>query len=61
MRVYDAGRARAVAAHTEGSSSAPKHSNRIFALRHHKNEPFVLFSGGWDNTVLIWDTRVKQA
>eukprot|EP00413_Alexandrium_margalefii_P028655 CAMPEP_0204569132 /NCGR_PEP_ID=MMETSP0661-20131031/37577_1 /ASSEMBLY_ACC=CAM_ASM_000606 /TAXON_ID=109239 /ORGANISM="Alexandrium margalefi, Strain AMGDE01CS-322" /LENGTH=356 /DNA_ID=CAMNT_0051577213 /DNA_START=68 /DNA_END=1135 /DNA_ORIENTATION=+ len=33
------------------------HSNRIFSLKYHPTEPNIVLSGGWDNTVQIWDTR----
>lgn len=61
IRLYDAGRAKPIATHTESGPNTPKHSNRIFALKCHQTEPFTLFSAGWDNTVLIWDLRAKQA
>jgi COMPASS component SWD3 len=33
------------------------HSNRIFSLKFHPDDPNFLISGGWDNTLLFWDTR----
>lgn len=33
------------------------HSNRIFAVRYHSTEPNIILSGGWDNTVQVWDDR----
>ena len=44
---------------SSASSSSSGHSNRIYALRYHPTLP-VLFSAGWDNTVLVWDTRSRQ-
>ena len=40
-----------------GSHVAAGHSNRIFALKWHPTEPNCLVSGGWDNTIQIWDAR----
>jgi len=40
-----------------GPQSAPGHSNRIFCVKFHPNDPNVLLSGGWDTTIQIWDTR----
>eukprot|EP00761_Pharyngomonas_kirbyi_P012720 gb/GECH01012747.1/.p1 GENE.gb/GECH01012747.1/~~gb/GECH01012747.1/.p1 ORF type:complete len:330 (+),score=64.28 gb/GECH01012747.1/:1-990(+) len=37
------------------------HWNRIFALKWHPTDPTTVFSGGWDNTVQIWDTRIGHA
>lgn len=37
------------------------HSNRVFALRFHPTDPNVLITGGWDNTLQIWDLRVEHA
>ncbi|KAK2952318.1 putative F-box and WD-40 domain protein 7 [Blattamonas nauphoetae] len=37
------------------------HSNRVFALKFHPDQPDILVSGGWDNTVQIWDLRTKKA
>lgn len=48
VRVYDAGRLKPVAVHTEPGEKAPIHSNRIFSLKHHTSEPFTLYSAGWD-------------
>ena len=35
---------------------APGHSNRVFSVKFTHDE-HVILSGGWDNTVQIWDTR----
>ncbi|XP_053314438.1 katanin p80 WD40 repeat-containing subunit B1-like [Spea bombifrons] len=36
------------------------HSRRIFALRFHPSEPHVFVTGGWDNSVKVWDNRVAK-
>lgn len=33
------------------------HSNRIFSVKYSKDDPNMILSGGWDNTVQIWDIR----
>ena len=49
------------------------HSNRVFSLKYHPEDPNIILSGGWDNTapgiqvkdsslkittqVQVWDTR----
>lgn len=35
----------------------PGHSNRIFALKFHPQDPNILISGGWDRTIQIYDLR----
>ena len=37
------------------------HSNRIFAVCFHPLESDILLSGGWDNTIQIWDSRISGA
>eukprot|EP00811_Abedinium_folium_P004787 NODE_14408_length_1110_cov_12.686673.p1 GENE.NODE_14408_length_1110_cov_12.686673~~NODE_14408_length_1110_cov_12.686673.p1 ORF type:complete len:331 (-),score=66.42 NODE_14408_length_1110_cov_12.686673:79-1071(-) len=43
------------------SSTTGGHVSRIFATRFQPSEPSTVFSGGWDNTVQVWDTRVGHA
>jgi len=37
------------------------HSNRIFSVCFHPLESDIILSGGWDNTIQIWDTRASGA
>ncbi|XP_043939447.1 uncharacterized WD repeat-containing protein alr2800-like [Protopterus annectens] len=37
------------------------HSRRIFALKFHPVECHIFLTGGWDNSVKIWDRRVARA
>lgn len=36
------------------------HSNRIFSVKFDPGNPCVIYSGGWDCTVNIWDTRTHK-
>ena len=38
----------------------PEHSNRIFAVKFSKKDPNLLLSGGWDNTILLYDIRARE-
>lgn len=38
-----------------------KHSNRVYCTKWHPNDPNLLYSGGWDETVFFWDVRCKEA
>ena len=35
------------------------HSNRIFCVKFNATNPFCIASGGWDNTVQIYDVRAN--
>ena len=37
------------------------HSNRVFSVKFVPEDDNMLVSGGWDNTVQIWDSRVEMA
>ncbi|XP_041069626.1 uncharacterized WD repeat-containing protein all2124-like [Carcharodon carcharias] len=36
------------------------HSRRIFALRFHPDECHIFLTGGWDNSIKIWDKRMEK-
>lgn len=38
----------------------PNHTNRIFSLRALHDDTNLFFTGGWDDTVRLWDLRVKE-
>ena len=44
-----------------GVNCTAGHSNRIFCVKYHPNEYNIVLSGGWDNNVIIWDTRSGRA
>jgi COMPASS component SWD3 len=39
----------------------PKHTSRIFCVKCHHDDPNVVYSGGWDCTVQIWDLRTNSS
>ena len=39
----------------------PGHSNRVFSLKFDPDNDNVIVTGGWDNTVQIWDARAGHA
>ena len=39
----------------------PGHSNRVFSLKFNPDDDNVVVSGGWDNTVQVWDLRVEHS
>jgi COMPASS component SWD3 len=40
-------------------TNKPGHSNRIFCVAYNKDDPNLIASGGWDNTIIINDIRQK--
>ena len=40
---------------------SPGHSNRVFSVKFKPDNPNIVVSGGWDNTVQIWDVREEKS
>jgi WD40 repeat protein len=58
VRLYDEATKRLVQTLEGGDQKqCVGHSNRVFSLKFHPQEPHLVLTGGWDNTVQIWDTR----
>lgn len=58
VRVYDEATKRLVQTLQGGDlKNTAGHSNRVFSLKYHPQAPHLLLSGGWDNTVQVWDLR----
>eukprot|EP01083_Nonionella_stella_P081945 226037_1 len=62
IRVYDEETKELTQSMSQGISKlTPGHSNRIFAAKFKPDDPNTLITGGWDNTVYIWDLRTGHA
>lgn len=65
LRVYDEATKQQVTTLAGGllytHRETPGHSNRVFATKFMHGDDNVIVSGGWDNTVQIWDVRVGAA
>jgi len=57
VRVYDETTKNVVVEFQPGGAGSPGHSNRIFCVKYYNADPNILISGGWDDTVQIWDMR----
>lgn len=58
VRVYDEATKRQIQTLQGGDmKETAGHSNRVFSLKYHPQHPNIILSGGWDNTVQVWDTR----
>jgi COMPASS component SWD3 len=64
IRVYDEATKSLIVKMSGGTGytikTAPGHSNRIFSVKYTSDNNIVI-SGGWDNTVQIWDVRTNAA
>lgn len=39
---------------------SPGHTNRIFSIKFHPEDPNILLSAGWDRHVYLWDMRTSR-
>ena len=65
MRVYDEATKTLTSELRSGSgygaNATSGHSNRIFSCKWVPGDDNVLLSGGWDNTVQVWDLRAGRS
>lgn len=62
VRVYDEATKTEIACLKGGQGTTTAgHSNRIFSMKFHPEDENIIVSGGWDNTIQIWDLRVKHS
>jgi len=62
VRVYDEATKRQVQTLQGGDlKETAGHSNRVFSLKYHPLQPNLIVSGGWDNTVQVWDLRMGHS
>lgn len=58
MRIYDETTKQLVVKMKE-RNELPGHSNRVYCVKFNKSDDNMVASGGWDNTVQIYDTRYR--
>jgi len=61
VRIYDEATKTKVAELAQSFGTGHGHSNRVFSLKYQPQSSNIVVSGGWDNTVQIWDLRVKSS
>ena len=59
IRLYDEQTKGLVLKMKENGEKYPGHSNRIFSVKFNPYDPNMIASGGWDNTVQIYDIRKR--
>ena len=60
IRVYDDISNKVVETFKGSEDDELGHSNRVFSVKFSPDDQNILFSGGWDNTVFIWDMRKEH-
>ena len=65
LRVYDEATKSIIVSMRGGmgysTATTPGHSNRVFSCKFYPEDDNIIVSGGWDNTVQIWDIRAGHA
>lgn len=65
IRVYDEATKSVITTMRGGMGysvkTTPGHSNRVFSVKISPHDENIVVSGGWDNTIQFWDTRVGYA
>eukprot|EP00002_Diphylleia_rotans_P028207 TRINITY_DN568_c0_g1_i1.p1 TRINITY_DN568_c0_g1~~TRINITY_DN568_c0_g1_i1.p1 ORF type:complete len:350 (+),score=59.43 TRINITY_DN568_c0_g1_i1:100-1149(+) len=62
LRLYDESTKQLVSTLTGGQNDTTVgHANRVFSLKFHPKNENLIISGGWDDTIQVWDVRIDQA
>lgn len=59
MRVYDEQK-KSHCSILRSSSDIPIHDNRILAMKFSPDQPEILLTGSWDETIKVWDLRTGE-
>eukprot|EP01017_Pseudomicrothorax_dubius_P006409 TRINITY_DN1181_c0_g2_i6.p1 TRINITY_DN1181_c0_g2~~TRINITY_DN1181_c0_g2_i6.p1 ORF type:complete len:310 (+),score=31.24 TRINITY_DN1181_c0_g2_i6:356-1285(+) len=57
VRVYDDNTKSLVVTFNAAAWYQTGHSNRVFSIKFVNDDPNILLTGGWDNTIRVWDIR----
>jgi len=60
VKLYDDNMKTLISTMKSNSFSQPGHSNRVFSVLFNKESDNMLISGGWDNTLQIYDIRERS-
>lgn len=59
LRLYDENQKTCVHEFGQGAE-IPGHSNRIFSIKFDPSNNNLMYSGGWDNTIVAYDIRQEN-
>ena len=60
VRLYDDNTKTLIKKLERHKYNLPEHSNRIFSVKFSQKDTNLLLSGGWDNTILLYDIRARE-
>lgn len=60
VRLYDDLTKTLISTLVSTKVKVPQHSNRIFSVKFSKENQNLLLSGGWDNSILLYDIRARE-
>lgn len=60
IRVYDNENVSKIV-HEFSRLANPTHANRIYSLKFHEDDKNLIVSGGWDETLILWDLRMSHS
>ena len=60
VRTYDEQTRQEICLLEGGGSGLPGHTNRVFCAKYVAEDPNLIASGGWDQSIKIWDHRIGQ-
>jgi WD40 repeat protein len=62
IRVYDAEQNKCITSLSKDTPTTSRsHTMRVYSVVYHDKDMNCVFSGSWDNTVLMWDLRAGDA
>ncbi|TPX32652.1 hypothetical protein SmJEL517_g04282 [Synchytrium microbalum] len=62
VRIHDAATQKVTSRLELGTPSVTTgHNSRVFSVKFHPTDPNMLCSGGWDNTIQMWDVRLQSS
>lgn len=57
IHVYDFETSQLVSSMNSRGLRIPGHNNRVFSVRCHPSDPNIVVTGGWDNSIKLYDIR----
>lgn len=61
LRIHDFSNMQEVVSYQAEDSKHNEHFNRIFSIKFDPSNPNIVYSGGWDKSILVHDIRKKHS